>query len=462
MAVTSIWDIKGRVDKVINYAANPEKTINENYGEMASLHAIDGVVEYAADDMKTEKQFYVDGINCDPEFAAEQFMDTKRHYKKTGGIVAFHGYQSFQKNEVTAEIAHKVGMELAQRLWGDRFEVVVATHLNTGHYHNHFVLNSVSYKDGYKYYDQKKTYYEMRRVSDELCRKYRLSVIENPGQGGKNYGEWLAEKQGRPTRRSLIREQIDNAIDQSTTTRHFVSAMEEMGYELIFKGKYPRVKPPGSPTFFRLYNLGVNYTPEAIKERILHNIERKLPFPVEKRKPKNYEFRGNLKTAKKLTGLRALYIHYCYKLKTVRPHPSSNKRMHFLLREDLIKLDKIIAESKLLFEQKIDTNDQLVFYKASLMEKINDFTEDRQKLRNELKRLVRSNNEEKQIETKDEITVISTDLKKLRREVKLCDGISTRSQRMQKVLKEVGLDEINQREEQKNNEHIRRSGRSNR
>ena len=75
------------------------------------------------------------------------------------------------------------------------------------------MLNSVSYKDGYRYYDQKKTYYEMRRVSDELCRKYKLSVIENPGSSRKSHSEWLAQKQGKPTRRSLIREQIDNAID---------------------------------------------------------------------------------------------------------------------------------------------------------------------------------------------------------------------------------------------------------
>ncbi|MFA6851507.1 MAG: relaxase/mobilization nuclease domain-containing protein [Selenomonadaceae bacterium] len=462
MAVTSIWDIKGRVDKVINYVANPEKTINVNFGEIASLHAIDGIVEYTTDDMKTEKQFYVDGINCDPEFAAEQFMDTKRHYNKTGGIVCFHGYQSFRKNEVTAEIAHKVGLELAQHLWGDRFEVIVATHLNTGHYHNHFLLNSVSFKDGYRYYDQKKTYYEMRRVSDELCHKYRLSVIENPGHGGKNYGEWLAEKQGRPTVRGRIREQIYLAISQSTTTKHFWNAMEVMGYELNMTGKYPAVKPPGAPYFYRLYKLGDNYTAEAIKKRILKNISRQHPFIEPEKSVKSYHFNGNFKTAIKLTGLRALYLHYCYKLNIIQKHPTSNRRVHFLLYQDLIKFDRIIAECSFLEKTKLNTIEELNGYKNSTEIKISGLTQKRKCLKNQLKRLVRSNDISGQETVKIQISEVSTELKMHRDELKLCDGISARSVQMKENLKQAGLDEIKQREEKKNYEHIRRSGRPSR
>ena len=133
MAVTSIWPIKGRVDRVINYARNPEKTTEGSYGELASLHAIDNVVEYAADDMKTERRSYVSCLNCREDTAAAQFMETKRLWGKLGGRVCYHGYQSFKADEVTAETAHEIGVKLAQELWGDRFEVVVATHCNTGH-----------------------------------------------------------------------------------------------------------------------------------------------------------------------------------------------------------------------------------------------------------------------------------------------------------------------------------------
>ena len=157
MAVTSIWPIKGRVDRVINYARNPEKTTEASYEELASLHAVDNVVEYAANEMKTERRSYVTCLNCEEDTAAHQFIETKKLWQrisgrdKMGGRVCFHGYQSFKADEVTAEVAHEIGVKLAQELWGDRFEVVVATHCNTGHYHNHFVLNSVSFADGLKF-----------------------------------------------------------------------------------------------------------------------------------------------------------------------------------------------------------------------------------------------------------------------------------------------------------------------
>ena len=122
--------IKGRVDKVINYARNPEKTTEAARPEQAALHAIDGVVEYAADERKTEKREYVSCLNCKEEDAVSQFMETKRLWKKTDGRLCYHGYQSFKADEVDAATAHQIGVALAKELWGDRFEVVVATHCN--------------------------------------------------------------------------------------------------------------------------------------------------------------------------------------------------------------------------------------------------------------------------------------------------------------------------------------------
>ena len=139
MAVTSIWPITGNPDGVIEYAINPEKTSEVSREETAALHAIDNVVEYTADDLKTEKRVYVSGVNCQIPHAKEQFMETKRRFGKMDGRTCYHGYQSFRAGEVDADTAHRIGVELAKELWGDRFEVVVATHLNTDHYHNHFV-----------------------------------------------------------------------------------------------------------------------------------------------------------------------------------------------------------------------------------------------------------------------------------------------------------------------------------
>ena len=169
---------------------------------MGALHAIEGVVEYAADDIKTERRSYVSCVNLLSEVtAAQEFISTKRLMGKLDGRTCYHGYQSFKADEVTAEIAHAIGVKLAEELWGDRFEVVVATHCNTGHYHNHFVINSVSFADGKKFYNSPSDYAQMRTVSDRLCREYGLSVIENAGSKTKSYAEWQADKAGKPTQR---------------------------------------------------------------------------------------------------------------------------------------------------------------------------------------------------------------------------------------------------------------------
>ena len=140
MAVTAIWSVKGSVGKVLRYVANPAKTWNGQYAEAAKYHTVERVLEYDADAMKTEKQFYVTGINCSDSLAsaAEQFRATKEIWKKPGGIVCFHGYQSFEAGEVTPDIAHEIGVKLAKQLWGDRFQVVVSTHTNTRKIHKLF------------------------------------------------------------------------------------------------------------------------------------------------------------------------------------------------------------------------------------------------------------------------------------------------------------------------------------
>ena len=116
------------------------------------------VIDYARNSDKTEEEYFVTGINCEPQSAYEEMQDIKMYYNKNDKILAFHGYQSFARGETTPEIAHKIGVELAHEIWGDRFQVVVTTHLNTKCLHNHFVINSVSFKDGYKYYDNHTNY----------------------------------------------------------------------------------------------------------------------------------------------------------------------------------------------------------------------------------------------------------------------------------------------------------------
>lgn len=461
------WDIKGRVDKVINYVSNPEKTTEKGLDFAASLHAIDDVLEYVGNDMKTEKRMYVTGINCNEFEAATQFKYTKEHWRKTGGIVAFHGYQSFLPGEVDADTAHEIGKKLAQELWGDRFEVVVATHLNRDHYHNHFVLNSVSYTDGKRYYDQKQTYARMREVSDRLCREYRLSLIEHPENRKKNYGEWIAEKNGKPTMKGKVREDIDRAIAASTTERDFLRVMNEMSYEVVTRTKkgtplvHPIVKIVDGDKRFRLDNLGEYYELDSIKQRIQNNYRRKDPFPEvkEDKKAPYYHYKEK---AEKATGLYALYLHYCYELHIIIYKPASVKKVSAFLREDVTKLDRYIAQADFLGKTGIHTVEELDAYKSEKEERIKQLTESRTGLRNDLKRHVRIGDEKGAEEIKARISELSAEMKTCRKEIGLCTGIAERSAQVKENLEQIKQQE-NERKEKSNDELlVRRSSRTGR
>lgn len=389
MAVTSIWPIKGRADKVIVYITNPDKT--NSFGT---------VLEYTKDILKTERCKYVSCLNCELEYAAEQFADTKRLWRKQGGRVCYHGYQSFEAEEVSAEQAHRIGVRLAEELWGDRFEVVVATHLNTSHFHNHFVLNAVSFIDGKKFVNSRADYRRMVEVSDRLCRDFGLSVVE-PRGCGKHYAEWQSEQKNKPTVRNLIRQDIDSAVAASTTERDFWRVMRDMGYSFKIYGrsgtelKYPAVMPPDGKGYFRLHKLGEWYSLTEIRGRILQNIEKKQPFelnPHPKRKP---------------AGINHMYSLYCQELHILVEKPGSIKRLSSLLREDIIRLDKLDEETRLLGKNGIENVTELAAYKEMLVSEIAEL---------------------KQCEGD------KGSLKKLRREVRLCEDIAVRSAEVEQRL----------------------------
>ena len=181
MATTAIWDVKGRLDNVVNYAKNLET--HASLYSKSDLQGLEDVMDYTMQDHKTEKKLFVTGLNCDPETARDQMVMTKRRFCKEDGILAFHAYQSFAKGETTPNIAHEIDAKLAQELWGERFEVIIATHLDKGHLHNHFVINSVSFLDGKKYNDCNASYRLLRQTSDRLCGEYGLSIVQNPESG---------------------------------------------------------------------------------------------------------------------------------------------------------------------------------------------------------------------------------------------------------------------------------------
>ena len=163
--------MRDNLRRVVDYAANPEKT---EYG------ALSQALHYAGNNAKTtlpESAKLVSGIHCRPETAWSDMRAVQRKFGKTEGVVAMHAYQSFQPGEVTPEQCHAIGVELARQVWGGRFQVLVATHMNTHCLHNHFVINAVSYVDGKKYEQRRSQYRELRRASDALCRAQGIEVV---------------------------------------------------------------------------------------------------------------------------------------------------------------------------------------------------------------------------------------------------------------------------------------------
>ena len=327
----------------------------------------------------------------------------------------------------------------------------------------------VGIRDGYKYNDCKESYRLMRKVSDRLCREHSLSVIEESCGKSRHYSEWSAEENGKPTYRGTIREDIGRAISASTTSRDFIRVMTEMGYEIKTHGesgtplKYPSLKPPGAKGYFRFHKLGEGYSLDEIKERILQNYRKKIPFPeVKPKRGRRYRYHGSRRAVKKATGLRALYLRYCYELHIIVRHPASVKRVSFLLREDVVKLDRFIAQTWLLGKQRIETYEDLCNYKAYLEGQISTLTAERNSLRNQLKRASRQNDGIAADEIKKQIASHTAMLKAHRRELTLCDSIEQRSAQVRENLEQLCREREQERKEQETNDPIRRCGGSSR
>lgn len=422
MATTKIWPVKTRLDHVLRYAEDEDKTENADWSKVGDPSLRD-VMDYAMDDAKTQQQYYVSGWNCLPGIALQEMRLVKRMFGKEDGILAFHGYQSFKPGEVSPEIAHEIGMKLAEELWPDH-QVIIATHVNKDHVHNHFVLNSVGLH-GKKFNACKASYREMRAASDRLCREYGLSVIEPKSTSTtKHYTEWAAEHAGEPTYRSIIRQDIDTAVKYSMTVQEFFKAMKKKGYVFEQRGSFLRIKASGSKRFMRLRSLGPGYSEESIKQRILRHRYPEIE-PREPQKPKKYvRIQGDFRLSKVTwKGLRALYFFYVRKLREAKNHPK--QRYPFVLKEDLRHLDALSEQTKFLFRYKLDTGEQVQALQKTLSDKLSDLQSERKELNNERRRT--GTTEERKQEIEDRLKALSDTGKELRRDLKLCADVLLRS-----------------------------------
>ncbi len=395
MAYTSVIPVR-RLDRAVKYVMNKEKT---------TAVSLQDALDYAANRDKTEQSCFESSYACTLETAFADMRQTKERWHKSGGVQGYHLVQSFAAGEVSPELAHQIAKELADRVLGGRYEYVIGTHLNTGHIHSHIVWNSVSCVDGKKYRSNYKSYVtEIRAVSDELCRKYKLSVIdtENSHHVAKPYAEWLAEKNNHPTWRTAIRQDVDEAIQQSLTWRQFLNALERNGYEVRMGRKYPVLRPPGKERFVRFKTLGKRYTPEAIQ--IKHG-----------------RLRSGKKPCRKLTGLRALYYRYLYELGTL---PRKPRRPSYAVRQDAYKLEQRIRQMEFLSKHNIDTLAQLETYRQALQTEIGQLVTKRKQL-------------PKNTDVQSQCESVNTALKQLRQEERLCRKIAEHSIEVQQHVTEA-------------------------
>ena len=243
MAVTKIKAIRGTLSKAIAYILNPEKT---------------------------DEKLLVSSYGCASETAAREFEWTRKIAEQKGmnpvRIIARHVIQSFEIGEVTPEFAHEIGKQFADEILGGKYEYVLTTHIDKDHVHNHLIFNAVDFVDYHAYKSYKRIYYDMREVSDRLCKENGLSVIPPSQNKGMDYKEYTEAKRGTSWKQKL-KQTIDRLVITAKDYDDFLRLMQEAGYE-IKTGKYISFRAEGQERFTRSKTIGENYTEERIKERI--------------------------------------------------------------------------------------------------------------------------------------------------------------------------------------------------
>ena len=454
MAITKVYAIRSRLDVRVNYVADDEKTNLNN------------LIDYTVDISKTEQRLFKSCINCDSvENAYREMTATKKRWQKEGGVLGYHFIQSFKPGETTPEQAHEIGMEFARQCFGDRFEAVIGTHLDKHHLHNHIIVNSVSYLDGKKYHSSPQSYYnKIRATSDKLCEENNLSVI-TPKDKGKHYAEWKAQQEGRPTIRSVIRQEVDEIIKDSYNFQTFIELLRRRGYTVKYgeRVKYIAVKPPHSVKYIRLKSLGENYTEENIKLRLEAQRRgiRQLDT-VERKPPKRYKLmKGTLGILKpkKIKGFMALYFHYLYLLGKVKKR-TAPKKVSFLMREELLKFERYQKQFRFLHKNNITAKSELITTKNKIEEEMSSLVSTREDLYTQKKA---ADTEELKSDVQSQISSINIQLRELRKDKKLCENIENDINIIAQKLHQIdeSKEKTNYVKEEHIHEHKQRSSRFN-
>lgn len=351
MAVTKILSKKMRLDKLINYVINPDKT--DDY-----------VLTY----------FY----NCPRDGAARQMKETKKRYSKTDGIQAFHIIQAFNPGEISSELAHEIANSFIKEHLSD-FEVVLGTHVDRGHIHNHIILNSVSFMDGHKYHSTARSYYrEIRAISDRLCREHGLSVIMETHGKAMSYAEYKLRKAGVYTLREMFDLDLEECLGTAYDLGSFYALMEAKGYEIAHTSKYPTFKHKEASHGFRAKHNGKSVTEDEILELIMNGMLLEVEeVAVRPREYVPYKAYG------KQHGFRALVVSWMYVLGIIGQRKQTNYKVDYA---ELKRFERYKRDEEFLQKYGIDTEEQLDQKEAAINSEIERLTKSRIILNSKKKR----------------------------------------------------------------------------
>lgn len=447
MATTSLWHIEGRLKDLIAYVENPEKTRADN----PNLQPLWDIYSYVSRPEATKQGEYVSAINCLKEIALQQMILTKKQYGKENGYIAWHGYQSFKPDEVTPEQAHQIGWQTAKEMWGDKYQIIVTTHLDKDHLHNHFCFNSVSFLDGKKYNYSKAEQRKLRNVSDRICMEHGLSVIENPRKAPSRQ-VWLDEKSGKPTRYNVYREDVKEAINFSRRPYYMEEYLRRKGYITDFTGKHWKIRLPQYEHFTRLDTLDKRWTPEDIERTMgayasFGNRRATINYPPQMPQDLKNWFQPFHKTSH----IYKLHLHYCYLL-GVLPKNTEYKPTSPYLKEDLRKLEVFSEQVRYMSKYGIETFDDLYTDREKLQDKMDKLIAHRTKLQNKIRRASPAEKETLR-EAKSKVTEQIT---ALRKQLKLNKGIEERSAKIQEKTDMLYVNEYRAKEEEQHRKSQRK------
>ena len=434
MATTGFWPVKGRLKEVIDYANNPDKTTAKEYLD-EDLYA---AIRYVENDDKTDQTLFVSGINCSKHNAYNEMVAIKRRFGERGKNIAYHGFQSFAPGEVTPEEAHSIGKETARRMWGDKYQVVVTTHLNTDKIHNHFVLNSVSFKTGKKFRNGIGDRLELRKISDAICAERNKSVI----QGNKFYSNkkaYWVEKSGKLTHRDMLRKDVDEALSQCGSFKEIEYYLKTLGYrfERDFYYDHPSVYAEGWKRAVRISSLGEQYSKERIRERCRENQRKPELYafvtPAWKRRPLLV-----LERERYISGwddtiivLFELFIELLKICIVGNTQEYDNRPVSPMMRAEMRKLDRYIEEYNLLCDNNLDSPKKLLNFQKNLSSRISELEQERYALRLKLRRV---KTPEEDAALKEQCKEITKKITPLRKELRIAMRIEEHIPRIKVLL----------------------------